>query len=177
VIGERQRPEMIALRHREAVVAAPVAQALGEIIGHLRECERHHDELETAGAQRERSDTQCDQHRDRHRAGPDHDGLGDAVDRQHSGRVGADAEQGGLSESDEPGIAEQQVDAERGHAVDCDLGRKARVVGAEIGRHHDRGREQEQEQHAAASEERHAQPRCAANRPVRLNSSTTAIST
>ena len=56
VIGERERAEIVALRNGEAVVAAPVAQALGEVIDHLRERERHHDELEAARAQRQAAD-------------------------------------------------------------------------------------------------------------------------
>ena len=69
--------------------------------------------------------------------------LVSAEDREHAGGVGADAEQSGLSEGDQPGIAEQEVDTERGHAVDRDLGGEARVVDAETGRQHDRDGEQQ----------------------------------
>jgi hypothetical protein len=63
MIGERNEPQTVALGQGETVVAAPIAQALREIIDHLGKGERHHDELEAARAQRERSDRQCEQHR------------------------------------------------------------------------------------------------------------------
>jgi hypothetical protein len=125
----------------------------------------------------ETSDRQREQHRNQDGERPRHERIGNAIDRQHARGVGPHAEQRRLSKRDQPGIAEQKVDAQRRHAVDCDLRGKADVIGAEVGGQYDRDGEQKQEQYAASSEERHCQPRCAANRPVRLNSSTTAINT
>jgi len=77
-------------------------QALGEVIDHLGEGERHHDELEAARAQRERSDRQCEQHRHQNGERPRHEGVGEAIDRQHARGVGADAKQRRLSEGHQP---------------------------------------------------------------------------
>ncbi len=158
VIGERDEAETVALGQGEAVVAAPIAQALGEVIDHLREGECHHDELEAAGTQRQRPDRKRDQHGDQYRERPDDERVGQAEDGEHAGGIGADPEQRRLPERDQPGIAEQQVYAERGHAVDRDLGGEARVVDAENGRQHDRGREQQQQKQGAAGREGHVSP-------------------
>ena len=156
VIGEGNEPQTVALGQGEAVVAAPIAQALGEVVDHLGKRERHHDELEAARAQRERSDRQCEQHRYQNGERPGHEGVTEAVDRQHARGVGADAEQRRLPEGDQPAIAEQKVDAERRHAVDGDLRRESGVIGAAIGRQHDRDGEQKEEQRAASK--RHLSP-------------------
>ena len=158
VIGERKSAERIALRHGEAVVAAPGAQALAEIIDHLGERERHHDELEAARAQRQRADDERERHRDQDRERQHHDEVVKAVDRQHAGRIGADAEQRRLPERDQAGVAEQQIDADGGHAVDRDLRREAHVVDAEKRRQRDRGGEQDEQQQDASCRGRHVSP-------------------
>ena len=95
---------------------------------------------------RVRSDSASDRQRERIEtriaSGQHHEALVNAVDRQHAGGIGADAEQARLPERDQPGVAEQQIDAERGHAVDRDLRREAHVVDAEIRRQRDRDGEQ-----------------------------------
>src|SRR5215470_19049089 len=72
VIAERNESQTVALGQGEAVVAAPIAQALGEVIDHLGKGERHHDELEAARAQRQCADRQCEQHRDHNGERPGH---------------------------------------------------------------------------------------------------------
>jgi hypothetical protein len=95
-------------------------------------------------------------HRHHNGERPGHEGVGEAVDRQHARGVGPDAEQRRLSEGDQPAIAEQKVDAERRHAVDRDLRREPGVISAAIGRQHDRDGEQNEEQRAASK--RHLSP-------------------
>ena len=102
--------------------------------------------------QRERADDQCEDHRHRRRGRPDDEGVGPARQREHARGIGADAEEGGLPEGDEPGIAEQQIDRKRRHAVDRDLRGKARVVDVAGEGHRQRDEQQRRVKQSAAIE-------------------------
>ena len=65
-----QAAEIAALVDGQAVVAAVTGEPGGDVIGHLREGERDHDEIDAAGAQRERADHQREQRRRRQRHRP-----------------------------------------------------------------------------------------------------------
>ena len=103
------------------------------------------------------------------------------IAQQKRDRIGADAEKGGMTKRQQPGIAEQQIEAERGDGGDQSIGQQLRLIEADIGRqqrqqheHDGGGREQQQFgpilDLADGGGCHHAVP----NKPVGLTSSTTA---
>ena len=113
-VGEiEQVGELAAAGDGQAVVAAVAVEADAEVIDHLREGERDHDEVDAARAQRERADDQREQRGDGERDRPLHEAGRDAFLRQDADRVAADAEIGGMAEAHHAAVAEDQVEAGR----------------------------------------------------------------
>ena len=116
----------------EALVAAVALDRVGQVEQHLPEGERDHDEVDAAGAQRDRADHERREGGERHgreqvRAAVEH-----ALAHQHAGGVGAEADEGGVAERDHAAVAEHEVEAGRGDREDDDLAGGADVVvGAE----------------------------------------------
>ena len=117
-----QPGEIAALVDGEAVVAAVTRQARGDVIGHLREGERDHDEIDAAGAQRQRADHQREQRRRRQRHRKLHEAGADAFLRQHADGIAADAEIGGVAKAHHAAIAHDEVEARGGEREDDDAG-------------------------------------------------------
>src|SRR5262245_18649750 len=102
------------------------------------------------------------------------------IAQQEGDRIGADAEEGGMTKRQQPGIAEQQIKAERGDGGDQSIGQELRLIEADIvwqqrQQYEDDSRGGQQQQFGPIAEAgegggRHAVP----NRPVGLTSSTTA---
>src|SRR5262245_59869295 len=101
------------------------------------------------------------------------------IAQQERDRIGADTEEGGMTERQQPGIAEQQIKTERGDGGDQAIGQKLRLVEADIGwqqrQQYEEDSRRRQQQFgpivdAADVGCHHAVP----NSPVGLTSSTTA---
>jgi hypothetical protein len=102
------------------------------------------------------------------------------VAQQERDAVGADAEKGGMTERKEPGIAEQEIEAERRDGGDQPIGQELDLIEADIRRkqcqdHENERRRRCQHQLRAIGDYarlrfHHALP----NRPVGLTISTTA---
>ena len=58
------------------------------------------------------------------------DRVGRDMDREQSGRVGAQTEKAGMSQGQDAGIAERQVERHREQDPNQDLGAEAQVIGA-----------------------------------------------
>ena len=76
---------------------------------------------------------------------------------QQTGRVGADAEHGGVGEGELAGVAEEDIEADRQQHIDDDEVGDEQMIEIDEWRQHDRSHEQRQEDIASA-EERHATP-------------------
>src|SRR5262249_44525789 len=56
------------------------------------------------------------------------------IAQQKRDRIGADAEKGGMTKRQQPGIAEQQIEAERGDGGDQSISQELRLIEADVGR-------------------------------------------
>ncbi len=80
-------------------------------------------------AQQHQAGREADDRRHDRRQQQARDRLGpDAVMGQHSDRIGAGAEEGGMAEGDDAGIAEHEVEREREQDRDQQLGAEAEIV-------------------------------------------------
>ena len=115
--GDRERRLGV---QEDAVAAAADLGVVEDEVGHLRERERDHDEVDAARAQAERADDErvgggrADRERQQQRE------RRAAVARGEHGGVGADAEEGRMAEADEAGGADDQLEAQREDGVDRD---------------------------------------------------------
>ena len=162
----------------EAFVAAVALHRVGEVVQHLRERQRDHDEVDAARAQRDRADDERDQCRDRDRRGEMRDAALHALADHHAGDVRADANERGVAERDHAAVAEDEVEARRGDPEDDDAAREAQVeVEAERAQHEGQGERDERGDgdRQRANGGAH-QPR-AGNRPCGLIARTTAMKT
>ncbi len=133
LVGEiDRRDELAALVDGEPVVAAVARQPGDDVIGHLREGERDHDEIDAARAQRQRADHQRKQRRSGKRHRPLHEAGDDALMREDADGIAADAEIGGVAEAHHAAVAEDEVEAHRGEREDQDAReqRQQKVVAA-----------------------------------------------
>ncbi|KTT53553.1 hypothetical protein SB7C_12405, partial [Staphylococcus epidermidis] len=138
-----QSGEVAALVDGEPVVAAVTRQAGGDVIGHLREGQRDHDEIDAAGAQAERADHQREQRRDDERHRPLDETGADALGGEDADGIATDAEIGGVAEAHHAAIAHDQIEARRGQREDHDAGEQREdedVAGdGRIGRQQEQG--------------------------------------
>ena len=114
--------EIAALVDGQAVVAAVAGEPGGDVIGHLRKCQRDHDEVDAAGAQGERADHQREQRRGQQRHRPLNEAGADAFGGENADRIAADPEIGGVTEAHHAAIAHDEVEACRGEREDDDAG-------------------------------------------------------
>jgi hypothetical protein len=102
------------------------------------------------------------------------------IAQQERDRIRANAEEGGMTERQQPGIAEQQIKTERGDGGDQPISQELRLIETDIGRQ----QRQQQEDDSCGGEQQQFGPipdaadvgchHAVPNRPVGLTSSTTA---
>src|SRR5690606_25947765 len=142
---EGKRPQRVdarkavAQRDRKAVLATIGRPGDGEIVDHLREGERDHDEVDAGRAQADRADGKRSQPARRHRDQPDDEhllGAGQAEDDrlhrqgmlgQDAGRIAAYAEEGGVAEGDEAAEPKRDVETDRAERKNRDAGGQRHV--------------------------------------------------
>ena len=117
-MGEIEEPELAAAIDRQTVVAAVAREAGAEVIDHLREGERDHDEVDAARAQTQQADDQRDQRGNEERDRPLHEPGRDALARKNADGVAADSQIGGVAEAHHAAIADQEIEAGRYQGVD-----------------------------------------------------------
>ena len=123
---------------RQALVAAIVLadpDRVRQIVEHLGEGERDHDEIDADGAQHDQTD-QC---RQRHRK-KDGGGIGDkavldAEMGEHADDIAAGAEEHGVAEADQSAVAQQDIEADRHHRQHDDARGDPHEVGVAEQRH------------------------------------------
>ncbi len=128
-----------------AIGAAGDTRVVEQVKQHLAECERDHDEIDTAGAQRQRTDDERDKSggADRHRKG--HPQRCWIVFRRHQRQcIAGDAEEGCMAQADQPAMTDGEIQRHRQQPHDQRLGGKLHVVGG----HHERQCDREHDQHA-----------------------------
>src|SRR5712671_925417 len=122
-VGEVDRiAERAALVDGETVVAAIAVEADRDVIDHLREGERDHDEIDAAGAQAERPDREREEGGRRQRERPLDEAGADAFLGEDPHHVSADPQIGGMPEAHHAAESHDQVEAHRRHGEDEDAG-------------------------------------------------------
>ena len=113
----------------EAVEAAGVGRSeIGRLLEQRHRAERQHQECQAGGAQQHQAGGEADRRRGRRREQQARDRLvPDAVLGQHADRVGAGAEERGVAERDDAGIAEREVEREREQDHGEQLGAEAEM--------------------------------------------------
>src|SRR5579883_140289 len=172
--------EAAAMVDGEAVVAAVAIEAARDVVGHLREGERDHDEVDAAGAQAERADAEREDGRDHQRERPLQEARADAFLGEDTDDVAAEAEEGGVAEAHHAAVAHHQVEADGRDGEYDDAGEHAERKRAAAERAIDRDQGQDHEHrgdHGIARREMPFHRRDAGNRPSGRSTSTAAIST
>src|SRR6516165_4804971 len=148
VAQQRQTGERIARRNGEPVVAAEGRERARREEGHLPEGERDHDEVDAAGAQTNHAGQEriCRGHGERDRERDER--VGDAIDRENADGIGADADEGGVSERDQRAVADEKIERDRGDGEDHHSRSQADEIGAAGKQRHDRN-ESEREKDAS----------------------------
>ena len=94
--------------------APPVSlELVGDLAQHQRDAERHHQPGQVGAAQDQEAGGEAEHAAAKTPASAQHRLGHDAVLGQQRRRIGADAEEGGVTERDDAGIAEDQVERER----------------------------------------------------------------
>src|SRR6185437_9629563 len=83
----------------EAIVAAVAVESDGDVIDHLRECQRDHYEIDAARAQTERADDKGVERRSPNRDRPLNEAGTDAFLGQNPDRITANSQIGGVAEA------------------------------------------------------------------------------
>ncbi len=124
---QRQAGDGIARRDGEPVVAAIRRERRGDEVDHLPERERDHDEIDAFGAQTDDAGQPRKQHgpgdRDRQRDKR----IADAVRGENADGIGAEPDEAGMAEGNQPAVTDQHIERDRGD-------RKHHDAGAEIDR-------------------------------------------
>src|SRR5204862_1200181 len=89
--------------------------------------ERHHRQRQVAAAQDEDARDEAEQRARRDRDDQADDRIGHHVLREQRRRVRAEAEEGGVAERDDAGIAEDEIERDREQGDDRDLVEKQRL--------------------------------------------------
>src|SRR5215831_6710844 len=105
--------ELTAFVDGHAVVAAVPIEPDGDVIDHLRESERDHDEIDAARAQRKRADRERKQRRGRHCQRPLEQAGIDSILGENADGIAADSKIGGMSEAHHAAEAHDQIQAYR----------------------------------------------------------------
>src|SRR5439155_1866790 len=168
--GQRPRQRQIGPRDaREPIVAARErAPPEGDAPQDLAERKRDHQEVASAGPEREESEERA--HAGRHqepRREIEPEVVGDPK-RQETDRVRGDTEISGVAERRQPGVAQEEIEAHREDAEDEHLGDQAQLIRGQDGGQRDKNRERRR---SARDARLHRAP----NRPVGRMARMTAI--
>ena len=114
-------------RHLDALqpvgAAGDVGEAFRQRFQQQRDAERHHQPGQVDAADDKETGEEAEHHGDETGHDQRNDRLvDDAVQRQQPRRIGADAEEGGMSERDDAGIAEDQIERQREQRQPQDVG-------------------------------------------------------
>ena len=110
--------------------AGEPAILVGEFAEHEGDAERHHDARQVRAAQHEEARHEADRARDKPRGDQrQHRLIDDLVLGEQRRRIGADAEERGVAERDDAGIAEDEIEREREQRQDRDLGQNEMLAG------------------------------------------------
>ena len=131
-----------------AVVAAEQRERDAEVVQHLGEGERDHDEVDAARPDRHRADGERHQRRGRDRGAEMQPPARKAVEGENPGGVGPDAEIGRVAEGHHAAVAEDQVEADRRDGEDHDAPHEVDVERLAERDHHRRQREQQDDEYA-----------------------------
>ncbi len=132
---EAEEPEQrLHLDALQAVRAAgEPGVAVGELAQHEGDAERDHDAGEIGAAQDEEAGREPEQHGGGTRREQSRERLGDdGVLGEEPRRVGAEAEEGGVPQRDDAGIAQDQIEREGEKAEDGDLGQDEVLAGQQV---------------------------------------------
>ena len=118
--------------------AGPAVRLVEHVIDALRQCQRHHGEIDSPRADRQRTHQQTDRRRAKGAGRDRHVPRPAAVHDSHTRNITTGTEKRGVPEGKHAGIAEQQVEADRKQTEDKNVDRE-RLVG-----HYPRERDQNQ---------------------------------
>src|SRR5262245_32095612 len=180
LVGEiDDRAELAAFVDGHAVVAAISVESDRDVIDHLREGQRDHDEIDAARAQRQRADREREQRRGRDRQRPLQKAGIHPLLGKNAYRVAADSEIGGVTEAHHAAEPHDQVQAHRRDRQNDDAGKERhyeRVAGRRgVERHQCQDRDHPCDE-SIARIQLHAHRCAAGNRPSGRKTSTAAIS-
>ena len=137
--------ELAALVDRQPIVAAVAVEAAGDVVDHLREGERDHDEVDAARAQRQRADDARGERRHRNGERPGDPRAAHALEREDADDEGAAAKESGMAEAHHAAVAEREIQAGGGDGVDQHAAREADVEQVIHRLHHERKDRQQDE--------------------------------
>ncbi|GJD58404.1 hypothetical protein IFDJLNFL_4324 [Methylobacterium dankookense] len=149
-VARERMAEQVRARDAGEPGGAP-GQALpfdGDVLDDEAEGDRHHREVDAAHPHARIGERRAEQARDHRRAEAREQEVEAEPDRQDRARIGAEREQAGLAERDEPGEAHEDVQADRDHAVDQEQHEQTQLVLVAGGQRHgdeDNGEEREAE--------------------------------
>ena len=127
------RPDLHALQ--PVVAAGELGRLVGGLVQHRRDDQVSINRVRPVVRRMTRPDRQPDQRRRRRRGEQPGDRLAPAMRREEPGGIGAGAEERGMAQGDDPGIAEDQIGREREQDRRQDLRAERQIVGKdEIGR-------------------------------------------
>src|SRR5215216_4758563 len=116
--------ELAAPANGQAVIATVAVEADADVVDHLREGERDHDEIDAAGTQRQRPDDERQQSRYRNCDRPLQKAGGEALIGQDADRIASDTQIDGMPEAHHATVAENEIEAGRRDRQDDDAGKE-----------------------------------------------------
>src|SRR5947199_2782086 len=171
--------ELAAFVDGHAVVAAVAVEPDGDVVDHLRERQRDHDEIDATRAQRERADRNREERRRRHCQRPLQEARIHSFLGENSHRIAADSEIGGMTKAHHAAEAHDQIQAHRRDRENDNAREQRDHEGVATGRGVDWYQRQDGNHtgdESVARSERHAHRCAAGNRPSGRKTSTAAMS-
>ncbi len=120
----------------QTLVAAIGLDRIDQVIHHLRKGQGDHDEVNAPGAQRNGPDQSGKQGRDQHRGRKTNPAAGHALGDQDAHGVGTDADKCSVAKRHQAAIAQDQVQAASGQAVNHHAAEHGQIKVLALGLHH-----------------------------------------
>ena len=127
IAGQVNPGQRLPARQVHAIFAAPGLQADCQVVDHLREGQRDHDEVDAARSQRDRAHHRRERRRGQHRQRPRHQRIGDTLHAQDARDIGAHAEERRMAQADQSAKAQDQIQAGGQQREDQHAPQEARV--------------------------------------------------
>ena len=127
VTGQAEAAQSHPAGQWQAVVAAENPCRNEQVVGHLRESEGDHDEIDASRAQADGADDKRQKAGDAHRQREGEQGIADSVVHAHGRDIGTSAEKGGVAERKHAAEPEHQIEAAGRQREDQDTGGEADV--------------------------------------------------